>query len=84
MKMSAFDKWLTTQPTNDEMSVVTKEGMTDYHEGMACPTFVDELQCEDCQGGIGWDSDGTFSEFFTDDQERHYKCEDCHEEWLHS
>ena len=86
MKMSTFDKWLTTDPTQkmDEMSIVELEGMVDYHQGAQIPTYVDELECEDCNKGIAWSSDGTFTEFYTDEQERHYKCEDCHSEWLHS
>lgn len=63
------------------MDIVELEGLVSYQEGMQIPLFIDELTCEDCDGGIGWSSDGTFTEFYTDSQEKHYKCEDCHDEW---
>jgi hypothetical protein len=84
MKMSAFDKWLTTERVVYMMNVVTAKEMTEEEEGMSSPLFIDELECEDCTKGIGWSSDGTFTEFYTDDNDKHYKCEDCHDEWCGS
>jgi hypothetical protein len=84
MKMSAFDTWLTTEPTVSAMNIVTAKEMTEEEEGFSIPMFIDELECEDCNQGIGWCSEGSFTEFYTDEQEKHYKCEDCHDEWCES
>jgi hypothetical protein len=81
----ALDNWLTSTPKEWDMERVTKEGFmdTDKESGVKYPTYVDELSCEDCGASIGWESHGgTFVEFFADPSDRHYKCEDCHGEWL--
>lgn len=80
-----LDRWLTTAPESDDMERVTKDRLMETcpESGLASPTHVDELECEDCGAGIGWESHGgTFVEFFTDPSDTHDKCEDCHAEWL--
>lgn len=78
-----LDNWLTTEPEGGDMFRVTPEELTftDEH-GLSVPMCVDELSCEDCHIGVGWESHGgTFVEFFMDPSDTHYKCEDCHREW---
>lgn len=78
-----LDRWLTTAPEGDDMERVTRESLTDTEDGMTIPRLVDELSCEDCHISVGWESHGgTFVEFFMDPSDTHYKCEDCHGEWL--
>lgn len=84
---TALDRWLTTAPESDDMERCTKDNFmeTDKESGVKYPTYIDELTCEDCDGAIGWESHGgTFVEFFSDPADKHYKCEDCHAEWLDS
>jgi hypothetical protein len=81
----ALDNWLTSTPKEWDMERVTKDDLmdTDKESGVKYPTYVDELSCEDCGASIGWESHGgTFVEFFGDPSDTHYKCEDCHGEWL--
>lgn len=82
--MTKFDTWLTTQPMEEGMDCVKAGDMMEQDKncGIIYPIFIDELSCEDCEKGIGWDSDGTFTEFYADDSDKHYKCEDCYDTWL--
>lgn len=82
---TAFDRWLTNDSRHgDSMELVEKESLMDSHEGITFPTYIDELTCEDCNKGIGWSSDGGFTEFYADDSDTHYKCEDCYGVWQDS
>lgn len=80
-----LDRWLTTPPESYDMERVTEDAFrdTDPETGQTYPTAVDSLECEDCETPVGWESHGgTFVEFYSDPSDKHYKCEDCHGEWL--
>lgn len=79
----ALDRWLTTAPEYYGMDLVTREALTDTcpESGLPIALHVDELCCEDCEGHIGWSSEHGFVEFYADDSDKHFKCEDCHTDW---
>lgn len=77
---SAFDRWLTRDPHyhGNGLTEVERENWTetDKESGTTYPILIDELTCS-CGKHIGWSSDGTFTAFWTDDNESVYLCEDC-------
>ena len=79
MKQSEFDRWLTTQPELNIMRIITADEMTNDEEGLRVPQHIDELRCESCSTPVGWCSQGSFTDFFTDESEKHNLCSDCHD-----
>lgn len=79
MKQSAFDRWLTTQPSPQVFIQVTQDALTNYEEGLSNPQHIDELSCVVCDDAVGWCSTGSFTDFFTDDSDSHNLCIDCHD-----
>jgi hypothetical protein len=83
---TAFDRWLTNDSRGEFMERITQDRLmdTDKETGITYPTHIDELSCEDCDWEVGWSSNGGFTEFYADDSDTHYKCEDCHQFWENS
>ena len=77
MKQSPFDRWLTTQPEPNTMHLITADDLTNDEEGLRVPQHIDELRCEHCAAPVGWCSEGSFTDFFTDESDQHNLCSDC-------
>lgn len=79
MKQSAFDRWLTTQPEPNTLHLITVDDLTNDEEGLRIPQHIDELSCAVCEAAVGWCSEGSFTDFFTDDSDTLNLCIDCHD-----
>lgn len=77
---AGLDRYLTKASYDyDFMEKVEAKGITevDKETGITYPTYIDELECSACKCHIGWSSDGTFTEFWTNQTESTYLCDDC-------
>jgi len=79
--MKGLDNFLTKASHDyDYFTPVTSESFSESVEGKDIPIFIDEVQCANCEAGIGWSSDGTFTDFWTNQTETQYLCDDCCED----
>jgi hypothetical protein len=79
--MKGLDNFLTKASFDyDNFTPVTSESFSESVEGKDIPILIDEVRCANCEAEIGWSSDGTFTEFWTNQTETQYLCDDCCED----
>jgi hypothetical protein len=79
--MKGLDNFLTKASFDyDNFTPVTSGSFSESVEGKDIPILIDEVQCANCESEIGWSSDGTFTEFWTNQTETQYLCDDCCED----
>ena len=78
------DQWITTNihESGCDLEEVQKHEWREWDKEsrLFVPIMIDEMACDNCNGDIGWSSDGTFGSFWTDPNERVFVCEDCTDE----